>query len=95
MKKNYTKKEIWCFRNGIPITTLVLDILKIPSNKSYGYSRFRCPLCGIFNLVALPDRNIALCTDCETEFNPIDIVMKHKNVTFKPAIDFLDALQIV
>ena len=95
MKNLYTKAEIRRFRNNTQITPLILDVLKIPFKTSNGYSRFRCPICEKFDLVTIPDKNLALCTYCETDSNPIDIVMKHNNMTFKQAADFLHDLKMV
>jgi len=94
MKNFYTKEQIKHFRKNIPIAKLIVEILKIPSTQFNGYWKFLCPICGGSKTFTNKDKNIGLCTECDTKFNPIDIVMNHKGIGFKPALDFLDGLKI-
>ena len=97
MKTLYSKSDIRRFRRSIPIQGLIVDILKIPSTTANGYCQFRCPKCGNSNagIKVGEKKNRALCPDCETYFNPIDLVMAHKDIGFKQAADFLHNLKMV
>ena len=55
-----------------------------------GTFRFRCPLCSRFNTAINGLTNLARCFDCETNFNPIDMVMAVKNTGFVQAVTLLN-----
>jgi DNA primase len=76
-------------RNEIPITLVIAEFLKLPIKVSEGYFRFLCPLCTEFITAANPKTNLARCFLCQKNFNPIDIVMVTKQVTFRNAVDYL------
>jgi DNA primase len=76
-------------RNDIPISTVIADILEIPSKTTEGYFRFLCPLCNEFNTATNPKTNLARCFGCRRNFNPIDMVMVVKRMNFKEAVEYL------
>jgi DNA primase len=76
-------------RNEIPITLVIAEFLKLPIKVSEGYFRFLCPLCTEFITATNPKTNLARCFLCQKNFNPIDIVMVTKQVTFRNAVDYL------
>ncbi|MBU0649563.1 hypothetical protein KJ969_05755 [Patescibacteria group bacterium] len=69
---------------------VIEKILRIPSKTSHGALRFRCPLCSRFNTAINPPTNLARCFHCETNFNPIDMVMAVKNTSFVQAVTLLN-----
>jgi DNA primase len=93
MENLYSKDRLKRLRNDIPIATVIGDILVIPSKISEGYFRFLCPKCKEFNTATNPKTNLGRCFRCETNYNPIDIVMADKNYNFKEAVEFLDTLR--
>jgi DNA primase len=82
-------------RNQIPIAILIEKFLKLPTKVSEGYLRFLCPLCSEFVTATNPKTNLARCFRCEKNFNPIDMVMVVKQVSFRSAVDYLSNIKTV
>jgi len=82
-------------RNQIPITILIEKFLNLPTKVSDGYMRFLCPLCSEFITATNPKTNLARCFRCEKNFNPIDMVMVVKQVSFRSAVDYLSNIKTV
>jgi len=82
-------------RNEIPITLVIAEFLKLPTKVSEGYLRFLCPLCTEFITATNPKTNLARCFLCEKNFNPIDMVMVVKQVSFSKAVDYLKSIKAV
>jgi DNA primase len=82
-------------RNQIPITILIEKFLKLPTKVSEGYLRFLCPLCSEFITATNPKTNLARCFRCEKNFNPIDMVMVVKQMSFRSAVDYLSNIKTV
>jgi DNA primase len=78
-------------RNQVEITR-VIDELRIPSNQRRGQVTFRCPECECLHASTIPYQNLARCFQCERTFNPIDLVMAERGVTFLEAVDTLALL---
>jgi hypothetical protein len=76
-------------RNQIPIAILIERFPKLPTKVSEGYLRFLCPLCSEFITATNPKTNLARCFRCEKNFNPIDMVMVVKQMSFRSAVDYL------
>jgi len=53
MAKRYSSNFLRRLRNEIDITTLIADVLGVPSKISEGYFRFLCPLCSEFNTAVI------------------------------------------
>ena len=82
-------------RNDIPIALVIAEFLKLPTKVSDGYFRFLCPLCTEFITATNPKTNLARCFLCEKNFNPIDMVMVSKQVSFSKAVDYLKSIKAV
>jgi DNA primase len=82
-------------RNNIPITLVIEEFLKLPTKVSDGYFRFLCPLCTEFITATNPKTNLARCFLCKKNFNPIDMVMVAKQVSFSKAVDYLKSIKAV
>jgi DNA primase len=82
-------------RNDIPITMVIEEFLKLPTKVSDGYFRFLCPLCTEFITATNPKTNLARCFLCKKNFNPIDMVMVVKQVSFSKAVDYLKSIKAV
>lgn len=89
--KRFTQNELFELRNHIPISTLIVERLKIPAKISEGIFRFLCPLCGEFQTATNPKTNLARCFRCEKNFNTIDMVMTCEKTTFVKTVDMLKA----
>lgn len=89
--RRFSKGDLYHLRNNIPITG-VIKKLDIPFKISEGYFRFLCPACKEFNTAVNPNTNLARCFLCRKNYNPIDIVIKVKNISFVESIDYLTGL---
>jgi DNA primase len=89
MIKRYSKQTLFSLRNDISIDLVVTELLNLPSKTSDGFFRFLCPLCHEFNTATNPKTNLARCFRCHKNFNPIDLVMAEKNISFRQAVDSL------
>ena len=82
-------------RNDIPINLVIKEFLKIPVKFSEGYFRFLCPICSEFVTATNPKTNLARCFRCQKNFNPIDMVMATKQITFRSAVDYLSDIKSI
>ena len=92
MAKRYSKEFLRMLRNEIPITTLIADLLKIENKVSEGYFRFLCPICSGFSTATNQKTNLARCFRCGKNFNPIDMVMQVKRLSFVDAVEYLNEI---
>jgi hypothetical protein len=92
MKRRFTSGELFQLRNRIPVDWLIKEQLNIPSKLSEGIFRFLCPLCNELQTATNPKTNLARCFRCETNFNPIDLVMVVKGVGFVESVKYLKPL---
>jgi len=79
-------------RNKIPIRGLIENELGVRCETESGVFRFECPMCGSFQTSVMKNQNLARCFGCETNFNPIDMVIAVKKTGFRPSADFLAEL---
>jgi DNA primase len=87
----FSKQELFHLRNNIPVAE-VIKILDIPFKISEGYTRFLCPVCKEFNTSVNPKTNLARCFLCKKNYNPIDMVITVKNLTFIESVKYLQSL---
>ena len=88
MTKFFTRQQLYMLRNNIPLAD-VLSILGWPHKMRDGRVCFVCPLCSE-SLTAINQRtNLGRCFRCETNFNPIDLVMLINEYDFVAAVQFL------
>ena len=88
----YCKQTLQRLRNRIDITQLI-KALDIPWKTSDGYLRFLCPLCSEFLTACHPKTNLARCFRCKQNFNPIDMVIVVKGISFREAVEFLQGIE--
>lgn len=88
-QRRFSDQLLFALRNYIPIGMVIEKILGIALKKSHGALRFPCPWCGQFNTAINHSTNLARCFRCETNFNPIDMVMAVKNTSFVEAVTLL------
>lgn len=88
MAKFFTRHQLYKMRNNIPLAD-VLTILGWPHKTRDGRVCFVCPQCSE-SLTAINQRtNLGRCFRCETNFNPIDLVMLINDYDFVAAVQFL------
>jgi DNA primase len=92
MAKRYSKELLRMLRNEIPIAILISDLLELPNKMSEGYFRFLCPICSEFNTATNQKTNLARCFRCQKNFNPIDMLMEVKRVSFVDAVEYLNEI---
>lgn len=78
-------------RNRVAVVD-VISQLGIPTRRSGARTAFRCPQCGGFPTATLPTTNLARCFRCQKSFNPIEIVMAERHVSFLDAVRYLEAI---
>lgn len=95
MSDRFPPEMLKRLRNDIPINLVIKEFLKIPVKFSEGYFRFLCPICAEFVTATNPKTNLARCFRCQKNFNPIDMVMITKQITFRSAVDYLDDIKSI
>jgi hypothetical protein len=95
MSRRFSSQQLFDLRNHIPIEILITEVLAVPTRRSGGHLRFRCPACTGFHTAIHPHENLARCFDCEKNFNPIDLVMCEKKISFAESVRFLGQLSVV
>ncbi len=84
----YTDDFLRMLRNDINIDQ-VIAILGLETRYSKDIIRFCCPFCHWFHTATNQKTNLARCFDCETNFNPIDLVMAATSRNFIETVEFL------
>ncbi|MCU0978010.1 MAG: hypothetical protein MUF25_02465 [Pirellulaceae bacterium] len=90
MTKFFSRQLLYRLRNEIPVATLVPQ-LDWPHKHRERRFCFLFPRCGEFLTAVNPRTNLARCFACETNFNPIDLVMVIHRCDFVAAVHFLEA----
>lgn len=93
MTKRFAPDELFFLRNNLPIRLIITAVLKINSHSRDGTFRFECPLCHGFDTATNPATNLARCFACKKNFNPIDLIMAVRSVSFRNAIALLRAVR--
>lgn len=91
MAARITEAELRRLRNDIDVEKLIRH-LGIPSKRRDGYFRFLCPICSDFHTATNPRTNLGRCFRCCENFNPIDLVMRLEQLSFREAVLFLRPL---
>lgn len=78
-------------RNDVPVRTVISE-LQIPTQTRGSRLTFRCPACGGFHTATDHRTNLARCFRCSRNFNPIELVMAERRLSFPEAVKFLETL---
>ena len=78
-------------RNQIPFA-VVLKRLGWPHKQRQGQLAFLCPRCNEYHSAVNPRTNLGRCFHCETNFNPIDLIMAVEECDFVAAVHYLQPL---
>ena len=92
MSRHFSLNLLFRIRNEIPVLLVITRILDIPSIISQGSLRFLCPLCSEFNSAINHKANLATCFRCNKNFNPIDLLIAEKGISFNEAVSLLALL---
>lgn len=93
MMKRFSPDDLFFFRNHLPIRTIITAVLKLNSHSRDGVFRFECPLCHGFDTATNPATNLARCFSCRKNFNPIDLVMAARSLSFRSAVALLQTVR--
>lgn len=88
MLKRISPEELRRLHNNVPITA-VIDHLGLPWKVRAGYFRFLCPLCFDFDTATHPRTHLARCFRCRRNFNPIDLIMVDRSLSFLETVRYL------
>ena len=88
MAKYFSQQLLYRLRNEVRVPDLLAS-LDWPNKQREGHFCFLCPRCGEFLTAANPRTNLGRCFHCETNFNPIDLVMLINKCDFVTAVHFL------
>lgn len=89
-KQRFAPELLRLIRNQVKIAPLITDVLRLPAKTSEGHLRFLCPLCTNFHTAVNPKTNLGRCFSCRKNFNPIDMVMVVRNLSFRESVRFLE-----
>jgi len=91
MPRYFTDEFLWALRNRIPMKHL-FEHLNWPHKERNGQLAFLCPCCHEFRSAVNPRTNLGRCFCCETNFNPIDFLMRVRHCDFVEAVRTLKPL---
>ncbi len=68
---------------------LVLARLGVPIKQHGERFSFSCPVCITRDATSIPGKNLAYCFQCRRSFNPIDLVIAFRGLSFMDAVELL------
>ena len=92
MASRFSSEELFFLRNNLPIRLIITAVLKLNSKDLDGIFRFQCPSCHGFNTATNTNTNLARCFSCMKNYNPIDLVMTVRNISFRDSVSLLKKL---
>lgn len=87
--KRFSDEQLSYARNALPIRSVIEILLQLPHKEVEGVYRFLCPLCAEFETGLNPHTNLARCFRCAKNFNPIELVMAGKGLSFVQSVKLL------
>ena len=86
--KRLSDERLWALRNRVPINDVICE-LDMPAKEVEGYFRFLCPACHDSHTATNAETNLARCFRCRKNYNPIDLVMTVRRMSFLDAVRYL------
>ena len=87
--KHFTESELRRLRNNIPVKYVIETLLQLPHKEIEGVYRFLCPACNEFQTGLNPHTNLARCFRCRRNFNPIELLMADRGLSFVQSVTLL------
>ena len=87
--RRFSDETLKRLRNDIPVTWVIETLLQLPNKEVEGVYRFLCPCCGEFQTSLNPNVNLARCHRCQKNFNPIDMLMAERGLSFVESVKML------
>lgn len=85
------RDHLRALRNQVAVLD-VISHLDIPTKKTGARWSFRCPECGGFPTATQPSTNLARCFHCQKSFNPLELVMAERHLSFLEAVRYLEVI---
>lgn len=90
-QRSLSPGELRYLRSELPIGA-VIDDLRVASLRAGPRLRFECPACRTFATNVHTRINLARCFRCARNYNPIDLTMAVRGITFLDAVRVLSEL---
>ena len=87
--RRFSDSELRRLRNDIPVRWVIETLLQLPNKEVEGVYRFLCPLCNEFETGLNPKTNLARCFRCKKNFNPIELLMAGRALSFVQSVNQL------
>lgn len=87
--KRFSDEELVRIRNLLPVRWVIEILLQLPCGEVEGVYRFSCPKCNESQTGLNPNTNLARCFRCERNFNPIELVMTDRKLSFVASVKWL------
>jgi DNA primase len=88
MSRRFSPRQLTYLRNQVPISR-VIEALSGLAVRHDGKLHFKCPLCHAVNTSVNIEPNLARCFDCRKNFNPIELVMHQRQISFVESVKWL------
>ena len=87
--RRFSSTELKRLRNDIPVRLVIETLLQLPHKEVEGVYRFLCPVCEEFATGLNPRVNLARCFRCKKNFNPIELLMADRGLSFSQSVNLL------
>lgn len=89
MTRRFTSNQLTYLRNQVPISRVIEALPELETRHADGKLRFCCPVCHGFNTCLNAEANLGRCFDCRKNFNPIELVMCQRQISFVESVKWL------
>jgi hypothetical protein len=87
--RRFTSGQLTYLRNQVPIIRVIEAMPEVETRHAGGKLRFGCPVCHGFNTSINDEVNLGRCFDCRKNFNPIELVMCQRQISFVESVKWL------
>lgn len=89
MTRRFTSRQLTYLRNQVSISRVIEALPELATRHADGKLRFGCPVCHGFNTCLNAEANLGRCFDCRKNFNPIELVMCQRQISFVESVKWL------
>jgi hypothetical protein len=89
MTRRFTSNQLTYLRNQVPMARIIEALPDLETRHADGKLRFGCPVCHGFNTCINAEANLGRCFDCRKNFNPIELVMCQRQISFVESVKWL------
>ena len=87
--RRFTAEQLRRLRNDVPVCLVIETLLQLPHKEIEGVYRYLCPVCNEFQTGLNPQTNLARCFRCQRNFNPIELLMAGRGLSFVQSVKLL------